>query len=172
MRRFLIIAVLALLVCSCATQRKTAVPLPTKDSTNVEVRYKLIERIDTVLTTLPPQTAERTTNDTTSTLENDYAKSTASILPNGLLYHNLETKPQPIPVPVKNKSEERDSVRTREVEVPVPYPVEVEVNRLTWFQQAQIYGCRILVALLALGLIIHYRKGIMAFISRLCRLIR
>lgn len=172
MRRFPIIAALTFFVCSCATLRKTTVPLPIKDSTNVEVRYKLIEQIDTVFATLPPQTAERTTNDTTSTLENDYAKSTASILPNGLLYHSLETKPQPIPIPVKNTREERDSVRTREVEVPVPYPVEVEVNRLTWFQQAQIYGCRILVALLALGLIIRYRKGIMAFISRLCRLIR
>ena len=105
-------------------------------------------------------------------MENDYAKSTATILPNGLLYHDLETKPQPVPVPVKNTSEERDSVMVREVEIPVPYPVEVEVNRLTWFQQAQIYGCRILVALLALGLIIRNRKGIMAFISRLCRLIR
>lgn len=172
MKHLTILASLLCLLCSCATQRKTAIPVPVNDSTRVEVRYKLIESIDTVFVTLPPQTVERTTPDTTSTLENDYAKSTATILPNGLLYHDLETKPQPVPVPVKNTSEERDSVMVREVEIPVPYPVEVEVNRLTWFQQAQIYGCRILVALLALGVIIRNRKGIMAFISRLCWLIR
>lgn len=138
----------------------------------VRVRYKLIESIDTVFVTLPQQTVERMTRDTTSTLENDYAKSTAKILPDGLLYHDLETKPQPVPVSVKSTREERDSSMIREVETPVPYPVEVEVNRLTWLQQAQIYGCRIMVALLALGLIIRYRKDLLAFIIRLCRLIR
>lgn len=172
MKRITIIAATVSLLCSCATQKKAIETIPTKDSINTEVHYKYIERIDTVFVPLPAQKAEVTTPDTTSTLENDYAKSTASILPNGLLYHDLETKPQPVPVPVKTTSAERDSVRTREVEVPVPYPVEVEVNRLTWFQQAQIYGCRVLVALLALGVIIRYRKGILAFISRLCRLIR
>ena len=172
MKRLTILAYILCLLCSCATQRKEAVPLPANDSTMVRVRYKLIESIDTVFVTLPQQTVERTTLDTTSTLENDYAKSTAKILPDGLLYHDLETKPQPVPVSVKSTREERDSSMIREVETPVPYPVEVEVNRLTWLQQAQIYGCRIMVALLALGLIIRYRKDLLAFIIRLCRLIR
>lgn len=172
MKRLTILALILCLLCSCATGRKAAVPLPVNDSTMVRVRYKLIESIDTVFVTLPQQTVERTTRDTTSTLENDYAKSTAKILPDGLLYHDLETKPQPVPVSVKSTREERDSSMIREVETPVPYPVEVEVNRLTWLQQAQIYGCRIMVALLALGLIIRYRKDLLAFIIRLCRLIR
>lgn len=171
MKRLPIILALLLFVSSCATQQKAVAPLTVSDSTRVEVRYKTIERIDTVFVTLPPQTMERITPDTTSTLENDYAKSTASIRPNGLLAHRLETKQQPIPVPVKNKSEQRDSVAIREVEIPVPYPVEVEVNHLTWFQQVQIFGFRVLVAIAALGLIIRYRKGILAFISRLYRLI-
>lgn len=172
MKCLTILASVLFLLCSCATQHKTAVPLLSNDSTRVEVRYKFIERIDTVFVTLPQQTVERTTKDTISTLENDYAKSTAKILPDGLLYHDLETKQQPVPVPVKSTSEERDSVMVREVEIPVPYPVEVEVNHLTWLQQTQIYGCRILVAIIALGMIIRYRKGLLAFISRLCRLIR
>ena len=172
MKRLTVLAPILCLLCSCATERKAAVPLPANDSTMVRVRYKLIESIDTVFVTLPQQTVERTTRDTTSTLENDYAKSTAKILPDGLLYHDLETKPQPVPVSVKSTREERDSSMIREVETPVPYPVEVEVNRLTWLQQAQIYGCRIMVALLALGLIIRYRKDLLAFIIRLCRLIR
>lgn len=172
MKRLTILAPILCLLCSCATQRNAAVPLTANDSTMVRVRYKLIESIDTVFVTLPQQTVERMTRDTTSTLENDYAKSTAKILPDGLLYHDLETKPQPVPVPVKSTIEERDSSMIREVETPVPYPVEVEVNHLTWLQQAQIYGCRIMVALLALGLIIRYRKDLLAFIIRLCRLIR
>lgn len=170
MKRPTILVYILCLLCSCATQRKAAVPITANDSTMVRVRYKLIESIDTVFVTLPQQTVERTTRDTTSTLENDYAKSTAKILPDGLLYHDLETKPQPVPVSVKSTREERDSSMIREVETLVPYPVEV--NRLTWLQQAQIYGCRIMVALLALGLIIRYRKDLLAFIIRLCRLIR
>ena len=172
MKRLTILAPILCLLCSCATERKVAVPLPANDSTMVRVRHKLIQSIDTVFVTLPQQTVERMTRDTISTLENDYAKSTAKILPDGLLYHDLETKPQPVPVSVKSTREERDSSMIREVETPVPYPVEVEVNRLTWLQQAQIYGCRIMVALLALGLIIRYRKDLLAFIIRLCRLIR
>lgn len=172
MKRLPIILALLLIVSSCATQHKAIVPPIVSDSVRVEMRYKTIESIDTVFVTLPPQTMERVIPDTTSTLENDYAKSTASILPNGLLSHRLETKQQPVPVPVKNKSEQRDGVVIREVETSVPYPVEVEVNHLTRFQQVQIYGFRVLVAIAALGLIIRYRKGILAFISRLYRLIR
>ena len=121
--------------------------MPTQDSIRTEIKYKLIESIDTVFITLPPQTVERTSPDTTSTLENDYAKTTATILPNGLLFHNLETKQTPVPVPAKKTEEQRDSIVYQGKEVPVPYPVEVEVNRLTWAQQAQIYGFRVLVAL-------------------------
>lgn len=166
MRRFLPIAILAAIVCSCATTKPTATVVPTQDSIRTEIRYKLIESIDTVFITLPPQTAERTTPDTTSTLENDYAKTTATILPNGMLFHNLETKQTPVPVPTKKTEAQRDSVVYREKEVPLPYPVEVEVNRLSWMQQAQIYGFRVLVAILLLGAAVRYRKKIFQFVRR------
>lgn len=166
MRHILTIAFLALLVCSCATTKRTPTVVTTRDSVRTEIKYKLIERIDTVLVTLPPQSVERMTADTTSTLETDYAKSTATILPNGLLFHNLETKQSPVPVPTKKTEESRDSVAYVEKEIPVPYPVETEVNRLTWFQQAQIYGCRVLVALLAVLALVRYRRGIIAFVRR------
>ena len=166
MRRFLPIAILAAIVCSCATTKPTATVVPTQDSIRTEIRYKLIESIDTVFITLPPQTVERTSPDTTSTLENDYAKTTATILPNGLLFHNLETKHTPVPVPTKKTEAQRDSVVYREKEVPVPYPVEVEVNRLSWMQQAQIYGFRVLVAILLLGAAVRYRKKIFQYVRR------
>ncbi len=166
MRHLLTIAIFALLVCSCATTKPKTTIVSTRDSVRTETKYERIERIDTVFVSLPHQTAERTTADTTSTLENDYAKSTASILPNGLLFHNLETKQKPVPVPSKKVEEHKDSIVYREVEVPKPYPVEVEVNRLTWAQQAQIYGCRVLVALIAIFALVRYRKGIFAIVRR------
>lgn len=166
MRHLLTVAIFATLVCSCATTRPRPTIVTTRDSIITETKYELIERIDTVFVTLPAQTAERTTADTTSTLETDFAKSTASILPNGLLYHNLETKQQPVPVPSKKVEERKDSVVYREKEVPMPYPVEVEVNRLTWAQQAQIYGFRILVALIAIFALVRYRRGIFAIVRR------
>lgn len=166
MRHLLTVAIFATLVCSCATTRLRPTIVTTRDSIITETKYELIERIDTVFVTLPAQTAERTTADTTSTLETDFAKSTASILPNGLLYHNLETKQQPVPVPSKKVEERKDSVVYREKEVPMPYPVEVEVNRLTWAQQAQIYGFRILVALIAIFALVRYRRGIFAIVRR------
>lgn len=166
MRHILTFAILAILVCSCATTKRTPTVVTTQDSVSTEIQYILIEHIDTVLVTLPPQFAERTTPDTTSTLENDYAKTTATILPNGLLFHNLETKQKPVPVPTKTTEEKRDSVVYREKDIPVPYPVETEVNRLTWLQQAQIYGFRILVALIALGALLRYRKEIFAIVRR------
>lgn len=166
MRHIPVIAFLALLVCSCATTKHAPTVVTTRDSIVTETHYELIERVDTVYVTLPAETAERTTPDTTSTLENTYAKSTASILPNGLLFHNLETKPQPVPVPVKNSTERRDSIMERRIEVPVPYPVETEVNVLTWWQQAQIYGFRVVVALLAIFALVRYRKRIFAIVRR------
>lgn len=166
MRHILTIAFFALLVCSCATTKPRTTVVPTQDSIRTEIKYKLIESIDTVFITIPPQTVERTSPDTTSTLENDYAKTTATILPNGLLFHNLETKQTPVPVPAKKTEEQRDSIVYQGKEVPVPYPVEVEVNRLTWAQQAQIYGFRVLVALLLVGAAIRYRKKILGIVRR------
>lgn len=166
MRNLLTIAFLTLLVCSCATTKPRTTIVSTQDSIRTEIKYKLIESIDTVFITLPPQTVERTSPDTTSTLENDYAKTTATILPNGMLFHNLETKQTPVPIPTKKTEAQRDSVVYREKEVPVPYPVEVEVNRLSWMQQAQIYGFRVLVAILLLGAAVRYRKKIFQFVRR------
>lgn len=163
----LYVAVSVFLVCSCSTARRTAVIVTAHDSLRSETQYKYVERIDTVLVTLPRQTAECITPDTTSTLETDFALSTATVRADGSLRHTLETKPQSVPVPSKTTAERKDSIVYREVEVPVPYPVTEEVNRLTWWQQAQIYGCRVMVALFVLLAIVRCRKKILPFIRSL-----
>lgn len=48
--------------------------------------------------------------------------------------------------------------------VQVPYPVEKDLG---WWQQTEIYGFRVLAALLVIGLAWKYRKAIMAFIRKL-----
>lgn len=166
MKHLLAIAILALLSCACSTTKPQPAVVTVQDSVRTETRYEFVERIDTVLIVLPQQTVERIVVDTTSTLENAYAKTTATILPNGVLFHNLITKQTPVPVPTKNTIFRYDSVAYQVKETPVPYPVEVEVCRLTFWQQAQIYGFRALIVFLAITAAIRYRKKILNLVRR------
>lgn len=81
-----------------------------QDSTQTEVKTETIYVPDTVFVEIPEQKAERTTNDSTSHLENDYAISDASINPDGSLHHTLETKPQKKPVEFQKPIEKKDSI--------------------------------------------------------------
>ena len=101
------------------------------DSTNTEYRERVIFVPDTVFVEIPKQTAERTTADSTSHLENDYALSDARINRDGSLYHTLATKPQAKPIPIDQEIVYRDSVvyktriktqtKTEVIEIPVPW---------------------------------------------------
>ncbi len=131
---------MAWLVTSCATT-KTASEREEKDSVRIEYRERIIKVPDTVFVEIPPQTAERTTVDSVSNLENDYAKSTARINPDGTLYHDLKTKPQKKAVPTEREIHERDSIRyiTKTRTTTVTKTVEVKRKR-TWWEQTCIYG--------------------------------
>lgn len=88
--------------------------LPTvTDSTKVEIR--IVEKIvrDTAWMELPVIIEKKTTLDTSSVLENKYAKSEASMSA-GVLHHSLETKPVREPVPVEYKEIIRDSIVYRD----------------------------------------------------------
>lgn len=162
---FIIVAAI-LLVGGCSPSRHLAKTQQQQDSTRVEVRKEIVYVPDTVLFEIPAQTAERTTRDNTSHLENNYATSDARINTDGTLYHDLKTKPQEIPKEVQTPVERNDSIiykyRT------VYETVEVEVEReLTWWQKTQIYG--FWVALLVIA--ITYRKGIWSIIKRIVLLV-
>ncbi|MBO4550594.1 MAG: hypothetical protein J5733_07670 [Bacteroidaceae bacterium] len=143
---------LAVILCGLLGSCKSHKPLTTivaQDSTRVEVKIETVYVPDTVFVEIPAQTAERTTADSTSHLENDYAKSDAAILPDGSLFHSLETKPQQKPVEFQKPVERKDSIVYREKEVPVPYPVtEYVEKKLSWWQQTEIYGFYALLLLL------------------------
>ena len=127
MRLALPLLLLSLLAASaCSTVR----PLPTTDSTKVEVRYETKTVHDTAFVELPVIVERVATLDTASVLENKYAKSAASVS-GGVLTHSLETKPVREPVSVEKQIVYRDSLVFRDRVQTVT--VEVE-KKLTWWQ--------------------------------------
>lgn len=162
---FLIVAAV-LLVGGCSPGKHLVKTQQQQDSTRVEIRKEIVYIPDTVYLEIPAQTAERTTRDSTSHLENDYAESDARINSDGSLYHDLKTKPQEIPKEVQTPVERNDSIvykyRT------VYETVEVEVEReLTWWQKTQMYGFWVSLLVIA----ITYRKGIWSIIKRIASLV-
>ena len=110
-------------VCvACATSRQAAPSEKILVETRIETAYKT----DTVYLEVPKIVEKIVTADTVSVLENDYAKSEASVS-EGLLAHSLETKPVKQPVEVQTQVVYRDSVivkdnvivQTVEVEKPL-----------------------------------------------------
>lgn len=132
------------LLSGCCAKR--IVGVTQQDSVRVEV----IERIEYVPDTIEvaiPYERESVVRDTTSHLENDYAMSDAAILPDGRLFHSLETRPQLRPFVIQKPVMKRDSVVYRNI-----YR-EVEVVRkaeLTKFQRFQINGFWLLSILIIL----------------------
>lgn len=103
---FLLLAMLIFTAASCCPCRKIQTQPVTHDSIVYihESHTDTVTRVihDTLEIVLPHQTAERTTMDSTSHLENDYCISDARINPDGTLSHTLVTKDTPISVPVEN----------------------------------------------------------------------
>lgn len=146
---------LVLIVTSCASHKNISTEHQTSDSVRVEVRTETVYVPDTVYVEIPAQTAERTTADSVSHLENDYATSDARINHDGTLYHDLRTKPQKKPVEFKKPVEHKDSIRYETKYETLTETKTVEVERdYTWWDKTRFY---VAYAFL-LWLLIHYRK--------------
>lgn len=155
MKKLATTLLLSLLVSGCCALRQVA-PSVT-DSTRVEVRTETKFIHDTAWVELPAIVERIATPDTTSTLENTYAKSEATVTA-GNLRHSLETKPAKVPVEVKTQIVYRDSLVYKDrIETKT---VEVE-SQLSWWQQIKMrLGVAFLISL-ALALIIlflHFYK--------------
>ena len=145
MKRFLPLLLL-LGAFACSTVRQ----LPSTDSTKVEVRTETVTVHDTAYVELPVIIEKVATLDTTSTLENKFARSKASVSA-GILSHTLETKPVQLPVQVETKIVYKDSLVYRDrVQTQT---VEVEKKLTAWQQAKMKLGS---VALLLIGLAIIY----------------
>ena len=126
------IILLAVVGC-CPTRHLTS---STQDSVRVETVVRTEYIPDTVFVEVPIESERQTVRDTTSHLETSYAVSDARITPDGALFHSLANKPQKKPVPVERE--------------------------LTWWQQTQMRGFWIVLAII----VVVYRKKIFAVVRR------
>ena len=153
---------LPLLFLALASACSTVRPLPTTDSTKVEVRTETVIEKDTVFVELPRVVERVAVQDTTSHLENEYALSDARIS-GGVLKHSLETKPVKMPAVVDKQIVYRDSIVFRDrVQTQT---VEVE-KKLTGWQQAKLRVggfCFFAVILIGLYLIITFLLNLKRF---------
>ena len=121
----------------------------------MEVRYETLTVHDTAYVELPVIVEKVATLDTTSTLENTYAKSEA-VVTGGILRHSLETKPVSIPVKVKTKTVYKDSLVYRDRVVREDVYIEKE---LTWWQRFRLKlgsVSLILIVIAILYLFLHF----------------
>lgn len=125
------ISVMILGLSSCGAAKHAA---PERsDSTRVEVRTITQTVHDTAYIELPVFIERNVTKDTTSTLENPYAKSEASIT-DGLLSHSLQTKPTRQPVKIEKEIVYRDSIVFRDRTETVTVEVEKELTKWQSFK--------------------------------------
>ena len=135
---------LALGVVACGTVR----PVTGVDSTKVEVHTETVIQHDTAYVELPVIVEKVATLDTTSMLENTYARSEA-VVTAGILRHSLETKPVSIPVKVETKTVYRDSLVFRDrVQTQT---IEVE-KKLNWWQKLKLKAGGLFLILTLIGI--------------------
>lgn len=125
------ISVMILGLSSCGAAKQAA--SERSDSTRVEVRTITQTVHDTAYIELPVFIERNVTKDTTSTLENPYAKSEASIT-DGLLSHSLQTKPTRQPVKIEKEIVYRDSIVFRDRTETVTVEVEKELTKWQSFK--------------------------------------
>ena len=121
MKNFILV-LFSLLCVACGSIKQVT---PT-ERVVTETRIETVFKTDTVFLEVPKIVEKVVTADTVSVLENEYAKSEASVS-EGLLAHSLETKPVKQPVEVQTQVVYRDSVivkdnvivQTVEVEKPL-----------------------------------------------------
>lgn len=142
---FVFIAIVLLLFSSCRTGQQVVV-VEARDSVRVEERVRYVPVVDTFFMEVPPQSAERTTADSTSHLENDYAVSDACIMADGTLYHSLETKARTdtltgeVSVQAKDSIIYRHKLNTKVVTVEKP---------MGWFTQMRLWLGNVMLGIIA-----------------------
>lgn len=149
MKRFSLISLLffALLAGGCGTS-KTALSHDAVVRDSVSERLKIVTRTEIVPVYVQvniPEIRElrRNVKDSTDVIENEYAKSTVTLHPDGSFDHGLETKAQKIekavevPVQVTDTSAVKESFKTSEEKEIITKTVEVNVLR--WWQKALMW---------------------------------
>ena len=138
----------SVLCVACATTRQ-ATP---SEKIITETRIETVYETDTVYLEVPKIVEKVVTKDTVSVLENEFAKSAASVS-DGLLAHSLETKPVQKPMEVQTKIVYRDSIIFKDVVVYETVEVEKELSRWQTFKMKTGGIALTILSLLALAAI-------------------
>ena len=132
-----------------------------RDSVRVEVHERVVH--DTVSFEVPVIIEKNVTRDTASHLENDWAKSDASLV-DGFLEHTLETKGRTVYVPVTTIV--RDTVTIEKEAVETVKEVEVE-KPLSWWQRLKLGAFPWLLATCVALLTYTFRKPILTLLRKI-----
>lgn len=158
MKNLIITIVATIFLVSCGSSKHLTTQERQRDSVRVEYRQRTVFVPDTVFVEIPAQKAERTTKDSTSHLENDYASSDALVNADGTLTHTLRSKSQVKSVPIKRPVEYRDSIVYKDRIINKNNTVTKYAERKrSWWEQTQIYGFWVAIIFFA----ITYRQKIL-----------
>ena len=166
MKKIVIFLMVIFTLISCRSSKSliTQTQEYKRDSVRVEYRERTVFVPDTVFVEIPVQKTERTTRDSISHLENDYAVTDARINSDGTLTHTLNSKPQAKPVPIKRPIEYRDSIVYKDTAISKNNTItKYMAHKLSWWEQTQIYGFWAAIIVVA----IIYRKKIFQTVVRL-----
>ena len=122
MKNFILV-LFSLLCVACGSIKQVT---PT-ERVVTETRIETVFKTDTVFLEVPKIVERVVTKDTVSVLENEFAKSAASVS-DGLLAHSLETKPVKQPVEIQTKIVYRDSIIVQDRVVTEIQEVEKELT--------------------------------------------
>ena len=156
MKNFITLVLFSALCVACATARQAA----PSEKIITETRVETVFQTDTVFLEVPRIVEKIVTKDTVSVLENEYAKSEAS-LSDGLLAHSLETKPIQQPVEIQTKIVYRDSVLFKDVVVYETVEVEKELTGWQSFKMKMggwFLGILIILIVFAILYIVKFLK--------------
>lgn len=154
--RGVLVVVLFSLLSGCSLLRPKVITKIEK-----EVEYRDREVHDTATVEIPIEVERIVTRDTSSHLENSFAKSDA-VVSGGYLHHSLESIPQIIRVPVvvhvtDTIYREKEAVETiKEVKVEKP---------LSWWQKFRIRACWWLLGGLILSFGWIFRKSLIRILK-------
>ena len=156
MKNFISLVLFSAMCVACATSRQAS----PSEKIITETRIETVFQTDTVFLEVPKIVEKIVTKDTVSVLENEYAKSEASVS-DGLLAHSLETKPIQQPVEVQTKIVYRDSVVFKDVVVYETVEVEKELTGWQSFKMKMggwFLGILIILIVFAILYIVKFLK--------------
>ena len=156
MKNFITLVLFSAMCVACATARQAA----PSEKIITETRIETVFQTDTVFLEVPQIVERIVTKDTVSVLENEFAKSAASVS-DGLLSHSLETKPVQKPVEVQTKIVYRDSVIVQDRVVTEILEVEKELTGWQSFKMKMggwFLGILIILIVFAILYIVKFLK--------------